>query len=37
LDPINITEYKKEDLEDLVQETYNKMKSTYEEIKSSLH
>ena len=37
LDPINISEYKKEDLEDLVQETYNKMKSTYEEIKSSLH
>jgi len=37
LDPINISEYKKEDLEDLVQETFNKMKSAYEEIKSSLH
>ena len=37
LEPINISEYKKEDIEVLVQETFNKMKSAYEEIKSSLH
>ena len=37
LEPINISDYKKEDLEDLVQETFNKMKSAYEEIKSALH
>ena len=37
LEPINIAEYKKEDIEDLVHETFNKMKSAYEEIKSSLH
>jgi len=36
LEPINISEYKKEDIEDLVAETFNKMKTTYEEIKKSL-